>query len=239
MIRLQKFLKSEAWIEVGVFFLPLIPSHHWHLTFLCLLPKKKVISPIHDIKSFYCRNHDLSWFHPESCLLCWVDGDQQPNLHPASSSLPSADEWGENRQKVRILVDQDKGCLIGIGKAKAVHIGKAKRVHSLLHIGRQMSSHVLGSRASLHANRCLGQTPWPQTFPTSSSFPWAFYCWAWHYMLRNTPWPVCISCPSCLPPQPPVHHPHSYCGRWEKETLDTMHALFSNKQNVGRLSTLF
>ena len=62
VIRLQRFLKSEAGIEVGIFFLPHLPSHHCHLMFLGLLPKRKVISSIHDIGHFILGTRTCSGF---------------------------------------------------------------------------------------------------------------------------------------------------------------------------------
>jgi len=56
--------------------------------------------------------------------------------------------WEEDRRKARRLMDQDDNYLTG--KAKAAHTSKGKRlIHSLHPIGRQLSSHFLGSSTSV------------------------------------------------------------------------------------------
>lgn len=92
-------------------------------------------------------------------------------MHPASHSLVSPDAWGENRRKVRALIHQDDGYLIG--KAKSVYVGKAKNgIHPLLPTGRQMSCHFVQNRALVHVtvsweDKCHDHNslPLPPPFP--------------------------------------------------------------------------
>lgn len=97
-------------------------------------------------------------------ILWWVHPGQQPNIQPASHSLPSPMAWEGNRRKARILIYQDNGSLTG--KAKAAWTSKAKSgLHSLFFIVRQMFSFFLQGRASFSTcGGCLGrQMPSPQT----------------------------------------------------------------------------
>lgn len=66
----------------------------------------------------------VTQYAKKELLLWWVDPGQQPNIHPASCSLPFSMGQGEDRRKVRRPVDRDDDSLIQI--AKAVRASKAK-----------------------------------------------------------------------------------------------------------------
>ena len=113
---------------------------------------------------------DVSWFNP----------NQSATKHDTTSHSLTPGGMGEVLQghKWRKLMGWDKDCLTG--KAKVAHTSKAKQgIHSLFSIGRQVFSHLQGSRVPSHATFIWEKECHHSELPHFLVLPPALYCWAW------------------------------------------------------------
>ena len=134
----------------------------------------------------------------------WFNSSWQLSpTEPLAHSTPGGMGERIRRVKVRKLMGWDKDSLIG--KAKAVRTSKAKQgIHLLLPTGRQVLSHLQGSRAPSHVT-----VTWEDKHQYSECPPLpppspSFIHWVWYHMAQNIPLVGWITCPSCVPSQFPM-----------------------------------
>lgn len=148
-------------------------------------------------------------------------------------ALPSPLWWGEHRRKVRRLMDQDKGSLVG--EAKTAHVSRViKRNLFSLSLQQQMSCTSWKAKPQ-HTLRFLRKTNGITTSVSlSSSFPWAFTAACDIERYEITLWSTWISCPSCAPTQLLADlQPAHWWGRvGKREKLSMVQVLLSKAKTL-------